>query len=112
MKVKVRRIRNPRPEEEKLITINGVTCDKDVIETRTINFSREYDPVNRPAHYAEGGIECIDAMLETQGSEAVCNFCICNAFKYLWRHSRKNGVEDVKKAIWYLRKYLEIKEGE
>lgn len=67
-----------------------------------------HDPVNHPSHYETGGIECIDAMLETQGREAVMNFCVCNAFKYLWRHGRKNGVEDVRKAIWYLNKYVEL----
>lgn len=70
-----------------------------------------HDPVNHPSHYETGGIECIDAMLETQGREAVMDFCVCNAFKYLWRHGRKNGVEDVRKAIWYLNKYVELNEG-
>ena len=37
--------------------------------------------------------------------------CICNAFKYLYRHNRKNGIEDIKKAKWYIDKYIEIKEG-
>jgi hypothetical protein len=51
-------------------------------------------------------------MEETQGTGAVLAFCICNAFKYLYRHRRKNGVEDVKKARWYLDKYIEIVERE
>lgn len=66
------------------------------------------DLVNHPPHYETGGIECIDAMVETQGVVAVMDFCICNAFKYLWRHGRKNGIEDVRKAIWYLNKYVEL----
>ena len=68
------------------------------------------DNVEHPAHYTGGSIECIDAMAETQGVEAVKNFCICNAFKYLWRHGKKNGVEDVKKAAWYLNKFIELEE--
>lgn len=60
------------------------------------------DPVNRPAHYTSGGIECIDAMQAAFGAEVVKDFCLCNAFKYLWRHRQKNGVEDLKKACWYL----------
>lgn len=64
------------------------------------------DNVNHPSHYETGKFECIDVMLETQGVEAVKSFCICNAFKYLYRH--KNGVEDVKKAIWYLNKFIEL----
>jgi hypothetical protein len=66
------------------------------------------DNVNHPSHYETGKYEYIDVMIETQGIEAVKNFCICNAFKYLYRHENKNGVEDVRKAKWYLDKYLEL----
>ena len=65
------------------------------------------DNVNHPPHY-EGKTECIDVMVQTQGVEAVMSFCLCNAFKYLFRHKRKNGIEDVRKARWYLDKYLEL----
>lgn len=64
------------------------------------------DPVNRPAHYTSGGIECIDAMQAAFGDETVKDFCLCNAFKYLWRHRNKNGVEDLKKARWYLNRLI------
>ena len=65
------------------------------------------DNVNHPSHYV-GNTECIDVMEQTQGIEAVMSFCLCNAFKYLFRHKRKNGIEDVRKARWYLDKYLEF----
>lgn len=64
--------------------------------------------IDHPYHYTHGSIECIDAMVETQGKEAVMAFCICNAMKYIWRHNTKNGVEDVRKAKWYIDKYLEL----
>ena len=64
------------------------------------------DNVNHPSHYETGKFECIDVMVETQGTEATQAFCVCNALKYLYRHKRKNGLEDIKKAIWYLEKYL------
>ena len=66
------------------------------------------DNVNHPKHYENYSVECIVAMEETQGTEAVINFCICNAFKYLWRHRAKNGYEDIKKANWYLNKAVEL----
>lgn len=72
----------------------------------------EKDNVNHPAHYETGKFECIDVMLETQGKEKVKAFCICNAFKYLYRHGRKNGREDIEKAVWYLNKYLELEEAD
>lgn len=68
------------------------------------------DNVNHPAHYNTGKYESIDVMVETQGINAVKNFCICNAFKYIYRHRFKNGTEDIKKAIWYLNKYVELNE--
>ncbi len=68
----------------------------------------EPDNVNHPSHYETGKFECIDVMTETQGKDAVYEFCVCNAFKYLYRHRRKNNAEDIKKAIWYLNKALEL----
>ena len=50
-------------------------------------------------------------MVETQGVEATQNFCVCNALKYVYRHKKKNGMEDLQKAIWYLNKAVEL-EGE
>lgn len=70
------------------------------------------DPVNRPAHYTSSGIECIDAMQAAFGVEAVNDFCLCNAFKYLWRHRQKNGVEDLKKCRWYLNRLIREMEVE
>ena len=69
------------------------------------------DPVNHPDHYTQGSIECIDAMIETQGVQAVQNYCICNAFKYIWRHNLKNNDQDIRKAKWYIDKYLELSES-
>lgn len=66
------------------------------------------DNVNHPSHYETNGVECIVAMEAAQGVGAVQDFCICNAFKYIWRHKHKNGVEDIRKAVWYLTKWLEL----
>lgn len=68
------------------------------------------DNVNHPSHYETGKFECIDVMIEALGEEAVKGFCVCNAFKYIYRHRRKNGTEDIKKAVWYLNKYVELVE--
>lgn len=71
-----------------------------------------FDKVQNPKHYTEGEFECIDVMLETQGKEAVMGFCKCNAFKYIYRANRKNEIEDIKKAKWYLDKFVELVEQE
>lgn len=69
----------------------------------------EREEIDHPTHY-EGKYECIDVMLETMGPEDVKGFCLCNAFKYLWRCKKKHETpeEDVEKAVWYLQKYLEL----
>lgn len=70
--------------------------------------TQNVDNVNHPSHYNAGGIECIEAI-----ESAVCNlkgieaFCTGNAIKYLWRWKHKNGIEDLKKAKWYLDKLVE-----
>ena len=68
--------------------------------------------VDHPKHYNQGSIECIDAMIAAFGKETVEHFCICNAFKYLWRSEFKNGSEDIKKALWYLTKHAELRNGD
>jgi hypothetical protein len=37
------------------------------------------------------------------GEQAILDFCICNAWKYIWRYENKNGEEDLRKADWYLK---------
>lgn len=82
-----------------------------VLKTPTIeNFEEPTDNVNHPSHYT-GRYECIDVMQDVFGNEATDNFCLCNAFKYIWRARKKNGLEDVKKAVWYLTRYIEEAEN-
>lgn len=71
------------------------------------------EEINHPDRYAGGKFECIDVMIDVFGADAVKHFCILNAFKYLWRAEKKNGVEDIKKAVFYLNKFIELRgEGE
>lgn len=62
------------------------------------------ETVNHPDHYqSETGLETIDIIeavtFDLKGVEA---FDIGNAIKYLCRFTKKNGLEDLKKASWYL----------
>lgn len=67
------------------------------------------EQVNHPSHYQGKGIECIDAMLSAFGPIEVASFCKINAFKYIWRSMNKGKpLEDIKKARWYLDKFIEI----
>lgn len=66
------------------------------------------DNVNHPAHYTQGGIECIDAIkaavVGLTGIEAVCTGQVV---KYIWRWKHKNGIEDLRKAEWYLHRLMQ-----
>ena len=58
------------------------------------------DPVNKPVHYNQAGIESIEAM--TQNMSGAIAPHAANVLKYMWRCEYKNGLEDIDKAIWYL----------
>ena len=60
--------------------------------------------IDRPPHYTQGEVECIDAMVSAFGEDAVKDYCRLNAFKYVWRVKHKDSVEyNTRKAIWFLR---------
>jgi hypothetical protein len=66
------------------------------------------DNIN-PDHYKSStSLECIEAMQIAFGEAAVIDFCVCNAWKYIWRWKNKNGVEDLHKAEWYINKGWEL----
>ena len=62
------------------------------------------DNVNHPAHYiSDKGIETIDVIEAfTDGLNGIEAVCTGNSLKYLCRWSKKNGLEDLEKAEWYL----------
>ena len=65
------------------------------------------DNVNSPSHYTQAGIECIDAITAAvSGKSGIEAVCVANVIKYLWRYELKNGLEDVKKAQWYLNRLV------
>lgn len=70
------------------------------------------DDISSPEHYTSASIESIDLMMEIEGEEAVANFCICNVWKYLYRHNKKGGLKDLQKAAWYLQKYFDLMDVE
>ena len=65
--------------------------------------------VSHPDHYmSETGLEVIDVLeaftFDLKGIEAVCT---ANALKYLCRWNKKNGIQDLEKAIWYIQYLIE-----
>lgn len=77
-----------------------------IISKPEVKEETKKDNIN-PSHYQNGKVECIDALesatINKTGLEAVCT---ANVIKYLWRYEDKNGLEDIKKAQWYLNKLI------
>lgn len=71
------------------------------------------DNVNAPTHYRQGEIECIDAIQSAVvGASPMEAVFVANIFKYVWRYRIKNGIEDLKKARWYLDALIKKVEGQ
>lgn len=67
-----------------------------------------FDPVSNPAHYTDGGVETID-FIESKR----LGYHLGNVVKYISRAGKKgtnNGLEDLKKAQWYLARAIEKNE--
>lgn len=61
------------------------------------------DMVSHPDHYqSETGLEAIDVIeaftFDLSGIEA---FDTANILKYVCRWKKKNGIQDLEKAVWY-----------
>ena len=64
------------------------------------------DVVNKPPHYNNGGVECIDYIQQQLGPERFLGYLEGNTIKYLHRWKYKNGIEDLRKARWYLERLI------
>ena len=91
--------------EEKTMDLKNVT--EEVNEAMNV----KVDPTN-PDHYKNHtSLECIEEMEIILGDLGVTYFCVGNAWKYIRRWKNKNGVEDLKKAKWYIEKAWELNDG-
>ncbi len=100
--------------------IRRILMGKENIQNKSLEQTeielKEYDVVNRPAHYADSKIEVIDYIEDKK-----LGFCLGNAIKYISRAGKKKDsgrgaiekeIEDLKKAIWYInRRIYELEKG-
>lgn len=68
--------------------------------------------IDKQEHYTANGIQPIDLMRQNFTPEAFQGFLEGNIIKYVLRHRRKNGVEDLRKAMTYLTWLIEEEENE
>lgn len=94
---------NDSAVDEKYYIDHGYTklSEQEFIEFMELEETKQ-DNVNKPSHYAQGGIEPIDYILANE-----MNFLEGNVIKYVTRYKHKNGLEDLKKAEFYLKKLIE-----
>lgn len=78
----------------------------------------DYDPVSKPKHYMlVDGVEVRDickAMADRMESKYSSFFIsdYIQFLQYVLRFDQKNGIEDLKKAEWYLQKLIETENKE
>jgi hypothetical protein len=84
----------------------GLTCFSSIGTSDAVEHPEQEDTPESPAHYKQGGIECIDAIRAALGDDFT-GFCVGNVMKYVWRFRHKNGKEDLKKAAVYLQWAIE-----
>lgn len=63
------------------------------------------DNINHPAHYNKGGIETLDYIKAKAPHYE--SYAVGNIIKYVSRYQHKNGLEDLKKAQFYLNDLVE-----
>lgn len=68
------------------------------------------DNVNNPSHYTAGGIETLDYIKAKVNDYP--SYAVGNILKYVSRYEHKNGIEDLKKAQFYLNDLIEWMESE
>ena len=84
-------------------------CDSEILTRAILDKTppmRTEDNVNHPSHYTQGGIECIEAIKASMTASEFRGYLKGNAMKYMWRYQLKNGVEDLRKAQWYLNRLI------
>lgn len=79
-----------------------------ILDTKEDN---KEEKVNHPSHYNFTKMETLDIIDNFSTHEEYVGFLKGNVIKYLHRYSHKNGVEDLRKASWYLNKLIEVEGG-
>lgn len=86
-------------------------ADQPVMGEEATQISANLDPVNHPAHYTAGPVECIDALRSALGLLGFHDYCLGNTLKYVWRYKQTAKLDDLKKARVYLNWAINQVEG-
>ena len=68
----------------------------------------KHDPVDKPKHYNQGGVECLDAIEAALTPEEFKGYCKGNIIKYVWRENFKDqNIQDLRKSNFYLNRLID-----
>lgn len=105
---------NKKSNNAHLICDKCVAREKEYLEAKYIRekglqvMDKPTEQVDHPKHYNTGKFEVIDVIEDWQ-----LDFHIGNVVKYVSRAGRKSDdteIQDLKKALWYLKRRIEILE--
>ena len=89
--------------------LDFVDADEDELDRaiKLIIDGKSEDPVERPSHYTNGAVECIDAIKASMTPTEYVGFLKGQIIKYVWRYKLKGKpLEDLKKARYYLERLI------
>ncbi len=66
--------------------------------------------INHPSHYAGSQIETIKYIEDKLSVSGFEGYCVGNIIKYVSRYRFKGGIDDLKKAAWYLKRLIKTME--
>ena len=82
--------------------LDAASDDRDQSSSSSTVPKVSFHPVERPAHYASGAVECIDAIESALSPDGFIGFLRGQVIKYQWRMGQKGDpAEDAAKARWY-----------
>jgi hypothetical protein len=81
--------------------------DLNVLFIRRIRDGLGMDSKINPDHYKIGGIETVAYIEAKLTKEQFKGYLVGNVIEYISRFEHKNGLEDLKKAGWYLNRLIE-----
>jgi len=103
----------PVVEEDKLTALQRVHILSNSISSISSIFKADSNVTNiNPEHYKVGNLEVFDILEAKLSLEELIGFCKGNILKYTIRAEHKGGLEDFKKAQWYLNKLITLKKNE
>ena len=91
---------------------NATTAEWDALNRAALMTPRyvNADAIN-PSHYKGDGVECIDYIKQCSSDEEFTGYLRGNVQKYLHRYKSKGGVQDLKKAQWYMNRLADHAEA-